>query len=89
MTHVSALRCWVMPPPCIKNPYLEDASEVEKDPFGNQRSKCVGTILVYKETFTLMIFLEIRPKYQISNYCLSLLSNKPLLFNFGHLNPHC
>ncbi|XP_048226427.1 wee1-like protein kinase [Ricinus communis] len=37
-----ALRCRVMPPPCIKNPYLVEASEVEVDPFGNQRSKCAG-----------------------------------------------
>ncbi|KAH1081274.1 hypothetical protein J1N35_021035 [Gossypium stocksii] len=37
-----ALRCRVMPPPCIKNPYLKDASEVDTDPFGNQRSKCAG-----------------------------------------------
>ncbi|KAJ6880037.1 hypothetical protein NC652_033392 [Populus alba x Populus x berolinensis] len=36
------LRCRVMPPPCIKNPYLTDASEVGIDPFGNQRSKCAG-----------------------------------------------
>ncbi|KAG6785131.1 hypothetical protein POTOM_010856 [Populus tomentosa] len=34
------LRCRVMPPPCIKNPYLMDASEEGIDPFGNQRSKC-------------------------------------------------
>ncbi|XP_050238909.1 wee1-like protein kinase [Mercurialis annua] len=37
-----ALRCRVMPPPCMKNPYLVDASEMEVDPFGNQRSKCAG-----------------------------------------------
>lgn len=37
-----SLRCRVMPPPCIKNPYIKDASEVEMDPFGNQRSKCAG-----------------------------------------------
>ncbi|KAA3475061.1 wee1-like protein kinase [Gossypium australe] len=37
-----ALRCRVMPPPCIKNPYLKNASEVDTDPFGNQRSKCAG-----------------------------------------------
>ncbi|KAJ1392276.1 wee1-like protein kinase, partial [Sesbania bispinosa] len=35
-----ALRCRIMPPPCIRNPYLKDASEKEIDPFGNQRSKC-------------------------------------------------
>lgn len=41
-----ALRCRVMPPPCIKNPYLMGASEMDLDPFGNQRSKCAGTVLV-------------------------------------------
>lgn len=40
-----ALRCRVMPPPCIKNPYLMDASEVDVDPYGNQRSKCAGTVV--------------------------------------------
>ncbi|KAF2314967.1 hypothetical protein GH714_037376 [Hevea brasiliensis] len=35
-----ALRCRVMPPPCIKNPYLMHASDVNVDPFGNRRSKC-------------------------------------------------
>ncbi|KAJ9171853.1 hypothetical protein P3X46_015161 [Hevea brasiliensis] len=37
-----ALRCRVMPPPCIKNPYLMQASDVNVDPFGNRRSKCAG-----------------------------------------------
>ncbi|KAI7991974.1 Wee1-like protein kinase [Camellia lanceoleosa] len=37
-----ALRCRVMPPPCIKNPYQKDASETNIDPFSNQRSKCAG-----------------------------------------------
>lgn len=41
-----ALRCRVMPPPCIKNPYLMGALEMDLDPFGNQRSKCAGTVLV-------------------------------------------
>lgn len=41
-----ALRCRVMPPPCIRNPYLKDVSEKEKDPFGNQRSKCAGIVWV-------------------------------------------
>lgn len=40
-----ALRCRVMPPPCFKNPYLKDASEMDIDPLGNQRSKCAGTLL--------------------------------------------
>ncbi|GMQ00030.1 hypothetical protein CsSME_00047278 [Camellia sinensis var. sinensis] len=39
-----ALRCRVMPPPCIKNPYQKDASETDIDPFGNQRSKCAGIL---------------------------------------------
>ncbi|KAM7274775.1 hypothetical protein ACFE04_016641 [Oxalis oulophora] len=39
-----ALRCRIMPPPCVKNPYLKDASETDVDPFGNQRSKCAGFI---------------------------------------------
>ncbi|KAF3436413.1 hypothetical protein FNV43_RR23505 [Rhamnella rubrinervis] len=37
-----ALRCRVMPPPCIKNPYMKDASEFDTDPFGNKRSKFAG-----------------------------------------------
>lgn len=40
-----ALRCRVMPPPCIKNPYLNEASETDIDPFGNRRSKCAGEVL--------------------------------------------
>ncbi|KAL7101647.1 hypothetical protein ACP275_08G067600 [Erythranthe tilingii] len=39
---VVALRCRVMPPPCLKNPYLKDTSQFDADPFGNQRSKCAG-----------------------------------------------
>ncbi|KAI4301375.1 hypothetical protein L6164_034660 [Bauhinia variegata] len=37
-----ALRCRVMPPPCIRNPYMKDACEKNTDPFGYQRSKCAG-----------------------------------------------
>lgn len=37
-----ALRCRVMPPPCLKNPYLRNSLEMDIDPFGNQRSKCAG-----------------------------------------------
>ncbi|KAL7172184.1 hypothetical protein ACSBR2_031807 [Camellia fascicularis] len=37
-----ALRCRVMPPPCIKNPCIKDASEIDIDPFSNRRSKCAG-----------------------------------------------
>ncbi|XP_071700824.1 wee1-like protein kinase [Rutidosis leptorrhynchoides] len=35
-----ALRCRVMPPPCMKNPYIKDTSEKDIDPFGDRRSKC-------------------------------------------------
>ncbi|KAM3356129.1 wee1-like protein kinase isoform X1 [Capsicum galapagoense] len=37
-----ALRYRVMPPPCIRNPYLGNASEIDVDPFGNQRYKFPG-----------------------------------------------
>ncbi|XP_068637915.1 wee1-like protein kinase [Aristolochia californica] len=37
-----ALRCRVMPPPCIKNPYLNEAVMADLDFFDNQRSKCTG-----------------------------------------------
>uniref|UniRef100_A0A7N0SZI2 Wee1-like protein kinase n=1 Tax=Kalanchoe fedtschenkoi TaxID=63787 RepID=A0A7N0SZI2_KALFE len=35
-----ALRCQALPPPCISNPYLKEASY--NDPLGNQRAKCAG-----------------------------------------------
>lgn len=41
-----ALRCRVMPPPCMKNPYIKDASENDVDPFGDRRSKCAGRWLL-------------------------------------------
>lgn len=45
-----ALRCRVMPPPCMKNPYVNDASDIGVDPFGNQRTKCAGTVqLILKD----------------------------------------
>ncbi|RDY11419.1 Wee1-like protein kinase, partial [Mucuna pruriens] len=37
-----ALRCRVVPPPCIRNPYLKGLSEEEMDPFRSQISKCAG-----------------------------------------------
>ncbi|KAH9617563.1 hypothetical protein KSS87_019387, partial [Heliosperma pusillum] len=37
-----ALRCRVMPPPCIRNPYIDAASETDVDPFGSWRTKCPG-----------------------------------------------
>lgn len=42
-----ALRCRVMPPPCIKNPYQKDASEMDIDRFGNQWAKCAGVVLIF------------------------------------------
>ncbi|GAA0172444.1 non-receptor serine/threonine protein kinase [Lithospermum erythrorhizon] len=37
-----ALRCRVMPPPCIMNPYLNKSSDIDGDTFGNRRSKHEG-----------------------------------------------
>ncbi|KNA17261.1 hypothetical protein SOVF_081540 [Spinacia oleracea] len=37
-----ALRCRVMPPPCLKNPYIKDAVEMDVDPFESWRTKCSG-----------------------------------------------
>ncbi|KAL0758165.1 hypothetical protein Bca101_095833 [Brassica carinata] len=37
-----ALRSRVMPPPCLKNPYVMNDSETASDPFGYQRSKCAS-----------------------------------------------
>lgn len=55
-----ALRCRVMPPPCMKNPYLGDASDVGVDPFGNQRTKCAGIVqLVLKAVNNNKTFFEI------------------------------
>jgi len=39
-----ALRCRVMPPPCIRNPFLKCLSEKEIDPFESQRSKFAGIV---------------------------------------------
>ncbi|RID49087.1 hypothetical protein BRARA_I05552 [Brassica rapa] len=37
-----ALRSRVMPPPCLKNPYVMNDSDTASDPFGYQRSKCAS-----------------------------------------------
>ncbi|CAA7408516.1 unnamed protein product [Spirodela intermedia] len=37
-----ALRCRVMPPPCIKNPYSKDTAVMDMDIFGDKRSKNSG-----------------------------------------------
>ncbi|KAI5680413.1 hypothetical protein M9H77_01640 [Catharanthus roseus] len=34
-----ALRCRVMPPPCIRNPCLKDSSALDIDPYDNHRTK--------------------------------------------------
>lgn len=39
-----ALRCRVMPPPCIKNPYLKFESNMDVDPFDSWRTKCSGYV---------------------------------------------
>lgn len=51
-----ALRCRVMPPPCVKNPYVMNESETATDPFGNQRSKCASKFAV--SGFLLKNFLK-------------------------------
>ncbi|KAK9945619.1 hypothetical protein M0R45_011125 [Rubus argutus] len=38
-----------MPPPCFKNPYLKDASQMDIDPYGNQRSKCAAFLPAIKD----------------------------------------
>ena len=58
-----ALRCRVMPPPCIKNPYLKDVSEKETDPFGNQRLKCAGIVLVIPVGFFVHTYCNILTTY--------------------------
>lgn len=42
-----ALRCRVMPPPCLKNPYIKDAVEMDVDPFRSWRTKCSGLAFFY------------------------------------------
>lgn len=39
-----ALRSRVMPPPCLKNPYVMNESDTATDPFGYQRSKCASEL---------------------------------------------
>lgn len=51
-----ALRCRVMPPPCLKNPYVKNASDFDADPFSNQRSKCAGAVIGIKFLFSLYEF---------------------------------
>lgn len=47
-----ALRCRVIPPPCLKNPYLNDSIEIDMDPFGSRRSKFAGN------KFAISLFME-------------------------------
>lgn len=55
-----ALRCRVIPPPCLKNPYLNDNIEIDMDPFGSRRSKFAGNnfaISLFMEFFFVFCFL--------------------------------
>lgn len=54
-----ALRCRVMPPPCLKNPYVKNASDFDADPFSNQRSKCAGAVIVNELPFSFENLCEI------------------------------
>jgi wee1-like protein kinase len=47
-----ALRCRVMPPPCIKNPYLNGASS-HVDTFCDRRSKLSGCFTLFIEILML------------------------------------
>lgn len=53
-----ALRCRVMPPPCLKNPYVMNESETATDPFGYQRSKCASKFAVMSWFFLKIRFLK-------------------------------
>nr|DAD33372.1 TPA_asm: hypothetical protein HUJ06_012223 [Nelumbo nucifera] len=37
-----ALRCRVLPPPCIRNPYIKEVGETDLDPLGSRRAKSTG-----------------------------------------------
>ncbi|XP_078429162.1 WEE1-like kinase [Wolffia australiana] len=39
-----SLRCRVMPPPCIKNPYSKDSALMDMNIFGDKRSKISGNL---------------------------------------------
>lgn len=52
-----SLRCRVMPPPCLKNPYVLNESETATDPLGYQRSKCASK-------FAVTVF----PKFLLKNF---------------------
>lgn len=41
-----ALRSRVMPPPCLRNPYVINESDTATDPFGYQRSKCASELFL-------------------------------------------
>lgn len=59
-----ALRCRVMPPPCIKNPYLSRVSSSDLDIFGDSRLKSTG------ENFLLFHF-------QVMIWCVSSYYSAP------------
>lgn len=54
-----ALRCRVMPPPCIKNPYLNSVSAIDVDIFCDRRSKLTGLIPV----FLYRVWANVKCKY--------------------------
>lgn len=42
-----ALRCRVMPPPCIRNPYLNTDHQIDDNVFGGRQCKSSGSILMH------------------------------------------
>ena len=57
-----ALRSRVMPPPCLKNPYVMNDSETATDPFGYQRSKCASELFLPSLCKGLRIIVVLQKK---------------------------
>ncbi|KAL2945451.1 Wee1-like protein kinase, partial [Bienertia sinuspersici] len=63
-----ALRCRVMPPPCLKNPYIKDAVEIDVDPFGSWRTKCSGlSVCIYWCFWHVTLSYRLQEIEQIGN----------------------
>lgn len=62
-----ALRCRVMPPPCIKNPYLSTGLSVDLDMFCDRKSRSIGEVSLDSATtrcpmlFILFLIFFLQP----------------------------
>ncbi|GJZ30351.1 hypothetical protein Tco_0575398 [Tanacetum coccineum] len=54
-----ALHSRVTPPPCMRNPYIKDASDNGVDPFGDRRAKCTGFFTCILQASPLLILKEL------------------------------